>query len=116
MTNTDNLAELRNTVSDLSASEHLGDGGRLGNLVSDLNDLSSIRVSRSSDTKSIVRECSPIGSSGRLGERVVGDTAVPSAWYVDEVAGVRTLAERSNNLHFRPIHDGSGKHLLAFRS
>jgi len=79
VTNTDNLAELRNTVSDLSASEHLGDGGRLGNLVSDLNDLSSIRVSRSSDTKSIVRECSPIGWQYSKYMLYVPDTLVVGA-------------------------------------
>jgi len=87
VTNTNDLAELRNTVSDLSASEHLGDDDRLGDFVSDLNDLSSIRVSRSSDTKSIIRECSPVGCGCRLGERVVGDTAVPSAWFVRNSKG-----------------------------
>jgi hypothetical protein len=75
MSNTDNLVELRNSMPDLSISEHLGDGGRLGDLVSDLNDLGTVRVGRSSDTKSIIRECSPVGSSGRLGKRVVSDTA-----------------------------------------
>ena len=80
MTNTDDLAELRNTVSDLSASEHLGDDGSLGDLVCDLNHLSTVGVSRSSNTKSIIRECSPIGGGCRLGERVVGDTATSSAW------------------------------------
>ena len=75
----DDLVELGNTVSDLSTSEHLGDGGRLGDLVSNLNDLSTVRVGRSSDTESIVRKSSPVCSSGRLGERVVGDAALPSA-------------------------------------
>jgi len=79
MSDTNDFAELGNTVSDLSVSEHLGDGGRLGDLISDLNDLGSIRVSRSTDTQSIVRKCSPISSSGRLGERVVCDTATSSA-------------------------------------
>jgi hypothetical protein len=82
MSNTDDLAELRNTISDLSISEHLGDGSGLGDLVGDLNDLSTVRVRRSSDTKSIIRECSPIGSSGRLGKRVVGNTAISSAWFM----------------------------------
>jgi hypothetical protein len=50
VSDTDNLVELRNSVFELSISEHLGDGGRLGNLVCDLNDLSSVRVGRSSDT------------------------------------------------------------------
>jgi hypothetical protein len=80
MSNTDDLAELRNTISDLSISEHLGDGSGLGDLVGDLNDLSTVRVRRSSDTKSIIRECSPVGS--RLGKRVVGNTAISSAWFM----------------------------------
>jgi hypothetical protein len=82
VSDTDDLAELRNSIPDLSVSEHLGDGGRLGDLVSDLNDLSTVRVGRSSNTKSIIRECSPVGSSGRLSERVVSDTATSSAWFV----------------------------------
>jgi hypothetical protein len=80
MSNTDDLVELRNSVFELPISEHLGNDGRLGDLVCDLNDLSTVRVGRSSDTKSIVRECSPVGSSGRLGKRVVGDTAISAAW------------------------------------
>jgi hypothetical protein len=79
VSDTDDFAELGNTMLDLSISEHLGDGGRLGDLVSDLNDLGTVRVGRSSDTKSIIRECSPVGSSGRLGKRVVSDTAISSA-------------------------------------
>jgi hypothetical protein len=50
MSNTDDLVELRNSVFELSISEHLGDGSRLGDLVSDLNDLGTVRVGRSSDT------------------------------------------------------------------
>jgi hypothetical protein len=116
VSDTDDLAELRNSIPDLSVSEHLGDGGRLGDLVSDLNDLSTVWVGRSSDTKSIIRECSPIGSSGRLGERVVGDTAISSAKYIDNVARERTLTGRSSNLHFQPIRDESGRHRRAFRT
>jgi len=50
MSNTNDLAELGNTISYLSVSKHLGDGGRLGDLVSDLNYLGSVRVGRSTDT------------------------------------------------------------------
>ena len=52
--NADDLAELRNSISDLSVSEHLGNSGRLGNFVCDLNDLSTVRMSGSSNTKSII--------------------------------------------------------------
>jgi len=75
VSDTNNFAKLRNTISDLSVSKHLGDGGRLSDLVSDLYNLGSVRVGRSTDTQSIVRKCSPISSSCRLGERVIGDTA-----------------------------------------
>jgi hypothetical protein len=79
VSNTDDLAELWNAVSDLSISEHLGDSSRLSDFVSDLNDLGSIRMGRSSDTESVVREGSPVSGGGRLGERVVGNSAISSA-------------------------------------
>jgi hypothetical protein len=44
MSNSDDLAESRNAVADTSVSKHLSNGGRLSNLVRDLNDLSAIWV------------------------------------------------------------------------
>jgi hypothetical protein len=115
VSDTNDLAELRNTMSNLSISEHLGNGGRLGDLVSDLNDLSTIRVGRSSNTKSIIRECSPVGGGSRLGKRIISDTAISSAWFI-KIASERTLAGHSSNQRFRPVRDESGRHRRAFRS
>jgi hypothetical protein len=84
VSDTDDLAELGHTVSDLAVSEHLGDSGGLGDFVGNLDDLSSVGMSRSANTKSVVREGSPVGGSGRLGKRVIGDTTISSAQWYDE--------------------------------
>ena len=55
MSNTDNLAESGNTVSNTSVSKHLGNGGRLSNLVRNLDYLSTVRMGGSTNTESVVR-------------------------------------------------------------
>jgi len=44
MSHTNDLVELGDTVSDTAVPEGFGDSGRLGDFVSDLNDLCSVGV------------------------------------------------------------------------
>jgi hypothetical protein len=69
MSDTNDFAESAE-VSQRASSEGGVDGGSLGDFVVDLDDVETVRVGGTSNTKAVIREGSPSGSGSRLRERV----------------------------------------------